>query len=44
MIMTEIRIDGTRFLIDGKSTYEGVTYRGKPVTGLLMNSRRLFRQ
>jgi hypothetical protein len=37
--MTEIQIDGPRFLIDGKPTYEGVTYRGKPVEGLLMNSR-----
>lgn len=37
--MTEIQIDGTRFLINGKPTYEGVTYRGKPVEGLLMNSR-----
>jgi hypothetical protein len=37
--MTKIQIDGTRFLIDGRPTYEGVTYRGKPVEGLLMNSR-----
>lgn len=37
--MTEIQIDGTRFLIGGRPTYEGVTYRGKPIEGLLMNSR-----
>lgn len=36
---TEIQIDGARFLIDGRPTYEGVTHRGKPVEGLLMNSR-----
>lgn len=35
---TEIQIDGTRFLINGRPTYEGVTYRGKPVEGLLLNS------
>ena len=36
---TEIAIHGTRFLINGKPTYEGVSYRGKPLDGLLLNSR-----
>lgn len=36
---TEIHIEGTRFFINGKPTYEGVIYRGKPVEGLLLNSR-----
>jgi len=37
----EIAIDGTRFLLDGKLTYEGIDYQGKPVEGLLMNSRMI---
>ncbi len=37
--MTEVSIDGNRFLINGRPTYEGVTYRGMPVEGLLFNSR-----
>ena len=36
---TEIGIDGTRFLINGDLTYPGVAYNGKPVEGLLFNSR-----
>ncbi len=36
---TEVAIDGTRFLINGRPTYEGVTSEGRPVEGLLMNSR-----
>jgi hypothetical protein len=36
---TEIHIDGTRFLINGKLTYKGVAHRGQPVEGLLFNSR-----
>lgn len=36
---TDISIEGTRFCINGKPTYEGVTYRDKPVEGLLFNSR-----
>ncbi len=36
---TEIAIDGTGFLINGRPTYEGVTHYGRPVAGLLMNSR-----
>ena len=37
----EIAIDGTRFLLDGKPTYEGVEYQGSSVEGLLMNSRMI---
>jgi hypothetical protein len=36
---TEIQIDGTCFLINGRPTYEGVTCRGQPVEGLLFNVR-----
>ncbi len=36
---TTISIDGDRFLISGKPTYEGRTWQGKPVEGLLLNSR-----
>lgn len=36
---TQISVDGERFLINGRPTYEGVTYRGLPVEGLLFNSR-----
>lgn len=36
---TEISIEGARFYINGKPTYEGVTYCDKPVEGLLFNSR-----
>jgi len=35
----DIAIDGTRFLINGRPTYEGVEWRGKRVEGLLLNSR-----
>jgi hypothetical protein len=38
-MMTEIQLDGARFLINGRPTYEGVTYRGRSVEGLLFNSR-----
>jgi len=38
-MMTEIELDGVRFLINGRPTYEGVTYRGRSVEGLLFNSR-----
>lgn len=38
---TEVAIDGTKFLIDGKLTYEGVSWRGHPVEGLLLNSRMI---
>lgn len=36
---TEIAIDGPGFQINGRSTYEGVSYRGRSVEGLLFNSR-----
>lgn len=36
---TIVEIDGTRFLINGRPTYEGITWRGHLVEGLLMNSR-----
>jgi hypothetical protein len=35
----EILIAGTRFLLNGRPTYQGVEHRGKPVEGLLFNSR-----
>lgn len=38
---TEIAIDDTRFLINGRPTYEGRSYFGQPVEGLLMNSRMI---
>jgi hypothetical protein len=38
---TTIEIDGDRFLINGRPTYEGRTYRGAKVEGLLMNSRMI---
>lgn len=38
---TEIQIDGPRFLINGRPTYPGVSWRGKPIEGLLMNSRMI---
>ncbi|MHC5034988.1 MAG: hypothetical protein ACYTFZ_08120 [Planctomycetota bacterium] len=37
----EVAIDGTKFLINGRPTYEGVSYKGKPVEGLLLNSRMI---
>lgn len=36
---TGLQIDGQRFLIDGRPTYEGREWRGRLVEGLLMNSR-----
>jgi hypothetical protein len=36
---TEVTIDGDRFLLNGKPTYAGRTYRGMKIEGLLMNSR-----
>jgi hypothetical protein len=36
---TELEIIGTQFFINGKPTYEGRTWKGKKVEGLLMNSR-----
>ncbi len=36
---TKVTIQGERFLINGKPTYEGRTYRGMRLEGLLMNAR-----
>jgi hypothetical protein len=36
---TTAAIDGDRFLINGRPTYEGRTWRGMRIEGLLMNSR-----
>lgn len=36
---TTVAIEGDRFLINGRPTYAGRTWRGLPVEGLLMNSR-----
>ncbi len=38
---TEVAIDGTGFLINGRPTYEGVTSHGRKVEGLLLNSRMI---
>ena len=37
--MTRVAIAGTDFLIDGRPTYEGRTWRGHRIEGLLLNSR-----
>ena len=34
-----VTIDGARFLINGRPTYAGRTWKGHPVEGLLFNSR-----
>ncbi len=36
---TEVAIRGDGFLVDGRPTYEGRTWRGRSVEGLLLNSR-----
>lgn len=36
---TQVTIDGEDFLINGSPTYEGRTYEGHRIEGLLMNSR-----
>ena len=36
---TAVSIDGDRFLINGKPTYQGRQYKGMRIEGLLMNSR-----
>lgn len=36
---TTVEIKGDKFYINGKPTYEGRTWNGKPIEGLLMNSR-----
>jgi hypothetical protein len=38
---TEVAIDGDRFLLNGKPTYAGRTWKGKKIEGLLMNSRMI---
>ncbi len=38
---TQVSIDGDRFLINGRPTYEGVSFEGKNVQGLLFNSRMI---
>ncbi|KPK65130.1 MAG: hypothetical protein AMK73_03850 [Planctomycetes bacterium SM23_32] len=40
-VKTEVGLDGTKFLINGRPTYEGVTWRGQSVEGLLLNSRMI---
>ena len=41
---TEVSIDGNKFLINGKPTYEGISYNGHKVEGLLYNSRMVHAQ
>jgi hypothetical protein len=36
---TRLTIEGDRFFINGRPTYEGRSYRGWPIEGLLLNSR-----
>jgi hypothetical protein len=36
---TTVTIEGDRFLLDGRTTYEGRSWRGHRIEGLLMNSR-----
>lgn len=37
--MTEISIQGEQFFVDGRPTYEGRTWQGRRIEGLLLNSR-----
>ena len=37
--LTRVGIDGERFLINGRPTYEGRTWREHRIEGLLMNAR-----
>src|SRR5688572_17495286 len=37
--MTHVTIEGEDFLIEGKPTYEGRSFRGYRIEGLLLNSR-----
>ena len=39
--MTRVSIEGEKFLIDGKPTYRGQTFRDYPIEGLLLNSRMI---
>jgi hypothetical protein len=36
---TAVAIDGAKFLINGQPTYKGRSWNGKPIEGLLFNSR-----
>ena len=36
---TAVSIEKDKFHINGRPTYEGRSWKGKPVEGLLMNSR-----
>ncbi|MGF1451159.1 MAG: hypothetical protein ACFB21_03675 [Opitutales bacterium] len=38
-MMTEVTIEGTRFLLNGEPTYAGKTYRGRSIEGRLFNAR-----
>jgi len=38
---TQVAIEGTKFLINARPTYEGIQYRGRPIEGLLFNSRMI---
>ncbi len=38
---TEIALDGTKWLVNGRPTYEGREWNGHPVEGLLLNSRMI---
>lgn len=38
---TEVAIDGLKFLINGKPTYEGLSNCGRSIEGLLFNSRMI---
>ncbi len=38
---TEVAVDGTRFVVDGRVTYEGASWSGVSVEGLLLNSRMI---
>ncbi len=36
---TEVSIEGEKFFINGSPTYQGVSWRGYPVEGLLFTAR-----
>ncbi len=38
-MQTELLLDGTRFMLNGRPTYEGREWQGHSIEGLLMNSR-----
>ncbi|MCK6210130.1 hypothetical protein KZX45_06190 [Georgenia sp. EYE_87] len=39
MATTHLQLQGERFYLDGRPTYEGVSFEGRPVEGLLFNAR-----